>query len=248
MYMNILAREIFIQYHQVVPPPALETKYETLFKKYECFTKVQTFVPRHPRPPPVPKRPLEKKKRSLQSLWNILNETNYLKVAHKLRFMVQDDNVQHTVEDLVKHAILHVSYRKYFLLVLQDMHKHHAAYPHVQALYRNFLSSQDYLLKVPADMMTEYDLFCHRQKKKQHIVNSTLLYLDLSSFVSIDIGEYAASITDCIVAQTPELDLYIQVLIEICKVYPELKPRLDWRALIAQTTSSKTKFLIEKLL
>lgn len=235
-----------MKYASTVPPPALVLKYETLFKNYDCFTKAPNYVPKK-----IEKRRphIIEKKKSLQSLWNILNETNFLKVAQKIRFMVSDLNIENVVEDLLKNAILHASYRKFFLLVLQDIHKHHPAYLYVQAHYLRFLESHNYLLKNDTNLK-DYDLFCHRQKTKGFIISSTMLYLDASAFISLDIESYARLIGD-LIRENPDVDtccMYVQIITEICKYYPQYKPAIDWRTLMQTTESIKLKFMIEKLL
>lgn len=238
-------------------------KYNELFERYECFSKLsyyhrptnKTIEKKKPPYASYDKRP---GKKSFTSMWNILNESNYAKISHRLKFMVTNDNIESIIQDIVHMSIVHSIYRKYFLLVLRDvMQMHASSMKYLQATIVSF--DDKYYIFTPRQDMTTYDVFCAKQKHKQTIFNTVSLLLDLQKqYASLDINftdilnsiftMYETHFTD-----EYYVDIFLNILLLVHEEHPDivtskLKSTEDyWTCLSKEHISKKTVFLLEKI-
>lgn len=251
------------------PSSCIKSKYDALLKKYECFlksnnlyyhkynkggeTKKRTF----------PDRPAREPKKTLQSLWNVLNESNYHKICHKLKFLVNESNLTHIVTDILKNAVLHSTYRKYFVIVLNDLISicnKDVAMNTISEFYKDYIANNRY--EFPASEGTpsnEYDLFCKKQKHKQMTLNTNLLFMELVdriSDVDINIDNYISLLIGNINGKEEDeyyVDLILNMIIDVCDRYKvnilNCKANVydSLECIKKHNKSLKNKFLIEKI-
>lgn len=241
-------------------------KYAELFSRYECFSKPNN-VYFHKFNKGYDKKPRnvfgikpKESKKTLQSLWNVLNESNYQKVSHKLKFMVNEDNVTQVVKDIIKNAVLHSTYRKYFLKLLRDLlgfAKEEYIYITISDYFHNYIDGQ--LFKKENgfnNTENKYDIFCTQQKHKKMTLNINVLLIDIiKEFpeIKINMFPYIDSIIDLIKCDEDFYqDLGLNLMIDICTTpeYVEYisKYDIDWNEIISRGSSSKIKFLVEKII
>lgn len=176
-------------------------RYQKLFSKYECFNKLVYFhkgttTSKHlsEATPRVRKSPMsythERKspKKTLTMLWNTLNESNYTKISHRLRFMVNHDNINTVMQELVQMAIFHSIYKKYFVLLLKDVLAMASPRDSAIDILKKIIVSFDksYFILDTNDRSASYDDFCKQQKHK-HKVSSTIEFLiDATTMDALD--------------------------------------------------------------
>lgn len=243
----------------------IKTKYTELFNKYECFSKMTYFhratnkvieKKKH-----IPSTERKNSKKSFTSLWNILNESNYAKIAHRLKFMVTKENVDSVVREIVKMSIMHSIYRKYFLLILKDILDMYDANAVLQESINTF--SGDYFIYTPSSNVScEYDIFCKMQKHKVMVLNTVSFLIDIidnnEKFRNIDVSA-SGLIDNLFEAFKPHLldeyylDLFINAMIIIASKHKEdvctkiMENSIHWQEMLKSNTSKKIEFLIEKI-
>lgn len=242
----------------------IKSKYEAIHAKFECFSKAnnlyfhkynkndQVLKKRH-----YPDRPQREPKKTLQSLWNILNESNYQKITHKLKFLINEDNLSHVVNDILKNAIIHATYRKYFLLVLTDVlsnNNKEVVLRTVREFYNDYIGNRKYELIVK-DTENDYDLFCRKQKHKQTVMNTNKLFMDIvESIPELDIdisGEYVDMLLVNLEKEKTDefyIDLYLNIMIDCVSRYKEsfINKSVRLNEVLKENVSMKNKFMIEK--
>lgn len=246
----------------------IKTKYESLLKQYECFLKPNNLYyhkynkGNDQKKRVYPERLSREPKKTLQSLWNVLNESNYQKICHKLKFLVNDDNVSHIISDILKNAILHTHYRKYFIIVLNDfmlLTNKDVALNVINAFYKDIIDSNGYGYIDNNITETEYDLFCSKQKHKTKALNTNMLILELiqkvqgidfdrKSYISYLLSNFKKNQND-----DYYVDLYLNMLVDICgnasmipSEFDEIKT-FDFAFVNENDRCLKNKFLVEKV-
>ena len=272
MYMNFIIvspSQFYDRKDNYEPSSCVRTKYDTILKKYECFLKSNNLYYHkynkggEQKKRTFPDRPVREPKKTLQSLWNVLNESNYHKICHKLKFLVNDGNLNHIVTDILKNAILHSTYRKYFVIVLNDLItvcNKEVAMKIISEFYEDYISNNRYEFARCDDMTdNEYDIFCKKQKHKQMTLNTNLLFLELVDKVmgvDIDIDDYISSLISNIEEKVDDeyyVDLILNMIIDVCEKYRTnvlnsksmIYGRLE--SISKHNKSLKNKFLIEKI-
>jgi hypothetical protein len=132
------------------------------------------------------KKPLKK---TFTMLWNTLNEGNYTKISHRLRFIVNDENYKVAIRELIEMSILHSIYRRYFLHLLMDIIQIQGdkAKEYVKEYVTTFQESY-WVLQTPKDCtMPAYELFCKQQKHKVKMLHTIEFLIDVSLLNIIDI-------------------------------------------------------------
>jgi hypothetical protein len=237
------------------------SKYEKLITGYECFTKVTYFHKSKVFDKGGRKQYTnhEKKhsntKRSFTSLWNLLNESNYTKICHRLKFMISDENVHIVMKELVTMAIMHSIYRKYFILILKDVIK---TYNTHQLLHDIIMAFDDKYLILPSitlDAKENYDMFCATMKHKQKVLNTYMFLLDVIDNISVSIVELIERTSNIFAEHIKNeyyFDLLVHIMIIIAERYPkEVSAKVNsLRDVFAATCSDskKSKFLVEKII
>lgn len=263
MVMNIIVvhKDAFLQKRAAPIPPHIQTKYDEVFKKYECFQKQAVYMYKGVRPPEkrrphVADRQPRDTKRSFQSMWNILNESNIQKISNRLRFLVTKENLDTVVKDMVKHAVTNGSYRKYFIMLLRDLatlFDKETINTILRCLYTLY-TCDGYMFVIPTDGVSEYDEFCMRQKHKTRTVSTLLFYSEVNDVIptlGLDIHEFVMKLIDGLFSPTCDdyyCDLYLNMLLELPMKHKEriINEICDWKELMERTSSIKNRFLIER--
>lgn len=268
----IVVREAFlVRQDNYVRSNTTYSKYNTLFKEYDCFsTKLASPPPHrhhhrhHPRkvnhyndhPPRAARDP----KKMLQNLFNVLNDSNYTKILHKLKFLVSNDNLVGIVKDVLQNGVRHQTYRKHFIRLIMDlMHiwDKEVIGDTVTQYFEDFMRSQKRLPMDNTLCLNEYDLFCAQQKHKQYILNTNLLFLDAYDMFAGKIHFNMDMYLNHIIMEMNEvknndelIDLFLHMLGQFAdrhslRLSPYKQHILD---LPVTTLSVKNRFLIEKIL
>ena len=247
-------------------------KYKRLIDENECFSKVTYFYKnkgfdRTDRTDRVDKRKHmtsnDRKhhhpKKTFTSLWNLLNESNYTKVCHRLKFMISDDNVNVVIKELINMAITHSIYRKYFILILKDViktYEHTGTFDILNNIIVGLLDSRYLILEnITLDSKENYDMFCDTLKHKQKVLNTYIFILDIIDQLGISIPlliEKTSQIFTEHLSNEYYFDLMINIMIIIAERYPkEIAAKVTTLRDVFTTkcsSSKKSKFLIEKII
>lgn len=267
----IVTKQMFLSRQEAYTKSlSVAAKYDALFQAHECFTTKQVVpVPNrhHSRNHHVrkaspyadqPPRHTRDPKKMLQSLFNILNDSNYAKVLHKLKFIVSNDNLVQIMTDILKNGVRHHTYRKHFIrLILDLMHiwdKEVISHT-VLSFFADFMkASKRISLEVTE---SEYDTFCSQQKHKQRVLNTNLLFLDaydmFTGRIQFDLNEYLGYIIKEMndVKQVDDLvDLFLNILCQFTErhtldILPYKSHIMD---LPVASLCVKNRFLIEKIM
>lgn len=265
MNIIIIPVDIFLQRKENYEKSScIKSKYDAMHAKYECFLKANNlYFHKYNKNDQLLKkrnyseRPQREPKKTLQSLWNILNESNYQKITHKLKFLINEENLVHVVTDLLKNSIIHSTYRKYFLLILSDVlanNNKEVVLRTIHDFYNDYIGHRKYELPV-VDVENDYDLFCRKQKHKQTVINTNKLFMDIAETIpelEIDIsGAYVDMLFVNLEKEKDDefyIDLYLNIMIDCVTKYKDsfIKKSVVLNEVLKDNVSMKNKFMIEK--
>lgn len=259
-----------------VPDEGVQAKYDALFAKYECFNtliyhhkgntiksndrvNLRRHVSNQMNSSHHHNHEKRTPKKTFTSLWNTLNESNYDKVSHKLKFMVNDDNFQQVIKELISMSIMHHIYRKQFLALTKDVMSQQT---NGTSALHNTLSefSGDYWLLKHENNTHMYDVFCLQQKHKHKVINTIAILMDISNVFHdiISIDDIWNRVCSCYVDVAGHdiyyLDILLNIILRMCETMRGHKHiavhmmetlfALDAAPLVQQ--DMKIKFLKEK--
>ena len=243
----------------------IEQKYDNLFKQYECFlTTINIYYHKNSKQPEKKKsnyyqeRPLKDSKKSFQCFWNILNESNYQKILHKLKFQVNDDNIKAISDDIIKNAIIHNSYRRYFIIILKEllnMTKTSLVIDTLEAYFQKYIQHELYIYKADDTIQTSYDTFCEQQKHKQKTLSTNTLLIDIVRSIptiNLDIHKYISKILQNLQTNLDDeyhVDMYLNMVMDLMQYYNDYiyHQMVKWDIMVDDIQSLKNKFLVEKV-
>ena len=252
----------------------IKNKYNELLKHYECFQKSNNLYfhkynkNNDQRKRSYPDRSVREPKKTLQSLWNVLNESNYLKKCHKLMFLFNEDNLIHIVSDILKNAVIHSCYRKYFIIVLNDLigiSNRDVALSVINAFYHGIIDGSGYIYVqdsnaikniIPVTTDTEYDIFCKKQKHKTKCLNTNMLVIEIINNVEgidFNMNDYIMYLLSSLLVSNDDfyIDIYLNMIIDICSNKNlntlDLIRQFDFSLIQDHNKSLKNKFLIERI-
>jgi hypothetical protein len=243
----------------------IEQKYDNLFKKYECFLKsINIYYHKNSKQPEKKKtsyykdRPLKDSKKSLQCFWNILNESNYQKIIHKLKFQVNDDNAKAISDDIIKNAVIHCSYRRYFILILKEimnMTNKEFVTDTIERYFQSYINNELYIYKLDDKIQSSYDIFCEQQKHKQKTLSTNTLLFDIVKAIpslNINVDEYINKILFNLEVDLNDeyhVDLYLHMIMDLLKYNNDISRYtiINWDIIADNIISLKNKFLIDKV-
>lgn len=267
----IIPIETFLQRKtSYVVDESIGKKYTQLIAKYECFNKVIYYHKGNAIKGPEKKRPLFKQedkkphKKSFTSLWNTLNETNYTKISHRLKFMINDDNIATVIKELVQMSIVHSIYRKYFMLLLKDVIKLATSQSNVIDIIMKNVESFDtsyYLITDIDTVSPQYDDFCRLQKHKTKVLQTQAFLLDIiASDIQIPytIEKYWATVWSAfehVLDTEYYLDIYLNLVLHLLEALRSktmlnicfLDCLKETLASVSDSGSMKLKFMIENI-
>jgi hypothetical protein len=192
-------------------------------------------------------------KKTFTSLWNILNESNYNKICHRLKFLVNKENVGTVVKEVMNMSVTHSIYRKYFILILKDVLKTYEG-DNAVVYFKTIIDSYDKQYYIySGNHKNDYDLFCDKLKHKTRILNTVHFILDIMNILPFTCEDYIDTLHDIFketITQDDEyhVDLFLNIMIAIYTQYPgSIKNTYDWMSLTGKSESKKMKFLTERL-
>jgi hypothetical protein len=274
-----ISSEAFLRRQQTfTKDDAVEAKYKSLFQKYECFNKLIYYhkgnTIKHVEKPKrvTQKTPNEDKKnpkKSFTNLWNILNESNYQKISHRIKFMLNENNIDNVIQDILSAAITHNIYRKYFLLLLNDImvySRQSGLFEHTQKTLIGMLEdygSKHFVLEEIPCTVPEYDKFCKMQKHKLRVIQLVLLLIDIvdhdllkNAMITFYTPQYIWQKCEKYLLPHIHDEYYLDILLncilhmyENKSIWIEVKPhaRTVLDNIRLSTMSMKMVFLIEKV-
>jgi len=267
----IVPIETFLQgKNTYVVDETIVKRYEQLIGKYECFNKVIYYHKGNAIKGPEKKKPVFKNderktpKKSFTSLWNTLNESNYAKISHRLKFMINDENITTVVKELVHMSIIHSIYRKYFMYLLKDVINLAPPKTDVIDILMKHIATFDnayYVITHVDTVSPQYDDFCKLQKHKTKIMQTQAFMLDIiMSDIKIPytLEQYWDNIWNCI-GCVLDIEYYLDIYLNIVQSLLEtLKTKCvshrgvlncikESLSMVNDSGSMKLRFMIENV-
>ena len=254
-----------------VKSQTLMLKYEKILKTYDCFSSKQpiqfpskqhfktkkssitTNNYMHPKNP----------RKTLQTLWNTLNSSNYTKIFHKLKFQIRNENLSSVIVDILKSAVLHNSYRKQFIMMISDLMciwDKEVISDTVVKWINDYISNKCYIFKHDEEKpYTTYDIFCLKQKHKTNTLafnNLMIDILDMIPSLNIDVNLYLNDILHnglmTYIQDDYYVDLFLQAFVQFLDRHVDLMQKFkgDIKKIFdsQQGVSLRNKFTLEKLI
>lgn len=267
-----VSKEVFLarraQYSSSHPrSAALILKYESLFKSHDCFSvvnkspAVQAKYHKQRKPHHSSHYHVANKdpKKTLQSLWNTLNDANYPKILQKLRLQVTSANLEHIISELIKAAIIHSCYRKHFIRMIIDLmglwDRERICHV-IKTWFQDVMLGSFYYFSYDEDTSSpknEYDMFCLQQKHKQKTLSHNAFLLDVYDMipcVSLDIDTYISRVLTGFLNHKGDesyTDLFLHMLYDISVRHKQLEQHIYVVKSACDNLSIKNKFLFEKV-
>lgn len=247
---------------------SVKSKYDSMFKTYECFHKANgAYVPnkptgnhhhRHDERKGRPERPPKDFKKMLTSYLNKLNNTNYDRIMGKTRIIINQDNIQDAIESILNNCGVQALYIKHLVHMIQDLYKLSGCSRQIkevlEVIYHRYMSDHAYVYK--GDCEDEYTHFCQMQKHKSKVLNMTNTWFHIWETYPELLHNYAQDYIAMFIKNIHEykddefhIDLFLHVIMECCSYRKDLvsKAHIDWEDLQVHIKSSKIRFAIEKI-
>ena len=259
---------------EVTKDPNLDAKYRDLFMNLDCFQSSFT----------IPVSKLLKMKddsrfqnfskgtknvlinnksttKRLTSILNIINEANYVNQAHKVFFLMKDEEIIHMTQLILDTCTIQVFYINLFIRLLSDLMKteHHIKVKNtINQFAKDFWDGKFMEMKSP-NVGNQYDIFCSLQKHKTlciargvvvlHLLNDKMIDGDISEFDDFLRKQFKNIDQKVEDDQTRinTIDIILQIMIDAKNIlgWDPKGVRVNFDSYI---TNNKTRFLCESLL
>jgi hypothetical protein len=247
----------------------LKTKYDNIIKDHECFhakpapthyVHKARFVKKPQHNSHHEGRTMKDPVKSMQCLFNILNDSNYSKIFHKMKFLVSNDNLISVINKILKCGVTHKTYRKHFLRLILDLFHiwdREAISTTIKEFFNDFIMNNKRLCMEKTDTTTDYDVFCLEQKHKQKMLNTNMLLLDAYDMFA---GKINVDVEGCVARVMQELqevimedrliDIFLQMLVQYAehKTINMTEHKDTIVALPKHHLSVKNRFLFENVI
>ena len=257
--------------------PDIDARYKSLFTKLDCFQS-NYMIPvskvgkngkeeykRYQYSSRVPPNGSMINNKSttkrLTSILNVLNEANYDKQAHKVFFLMKDEDIIQMTQLILDTCTIQVFYINLFIKLLLDISKTEHKVKVINTINKfveDFWDGKCMDLITPKGEFNTYDIFCHKQKHKtlcvsrgivvMHLLNENMVEHDIVSLIGFVKRQF-----NNIDQNTAEdsrhhmIDIMLQILVEAKKVL-KLDPIETGVDFTKYITDNKTRFLCEALL
>jgi hypothetical protein len=197
----------------------------------------------------------------LTSILNVLNEANYDKQAHKVFFLMKDEDIIQMTQLILDTCTMQVFYINLFIKLLLDISKteHKKKVKNtINKFVEDFWDGKYMDLISPSGEFSKYDIFCFKQKHKTMCVSRGMVVLHLLQKNMVDSN--TISLINFIKRQflhidennsedmrNHAIDIMLQILVE-AKSILKLDPTETGIDFTRYITDNKTRFLCESLL
>lgn len=263
-------KDVFFGQKNVIADDNIKLKYEALFHSADCFFSngftSKKFTPKTDfRKPPtnyVSKKPFCKliKKtinpldknyiKKAKCILNVINASNYAKQYNKMKFIVEEDNVNEIVPLILDVSIMQIFYVKLFVDLLLDLCKDYKIIitEHIDIFVDKFIADG---LVLPEEESTDYDKFCAFQKCKQtklscgimilHLINAGLSQQDIKKYIETIIEQCEEKKDENIV------DVVLQIILEYKKMKGPASIFFGREKFAFLSPTTKARFMIDDI-
>lgn len=265
-------RDLFLKVKEGFEVPAeVKQKYDTLFNETECFQSTgfvtKPYIKRVDKRAPLPRKTFARAARKIfsagdlphikkvKTILNVMNVSNYDKQLNKLKFIIEDRNVEEIAWVIIDTGVLQFFYVKLYVNLLNDIASNQGYKTVILKVIETFVDDfvgKRLMAQSPQDInLSEYDMFCVLQKDKTTKVSSgmLILYLIKQGLITRDIYWYLEKLIDyCNAGEEDEhiMDIVLNILLESKKInghvvsYP-----VQWVARCSKV--NKLRFLFDDL-
>lgn len=190
-----------------------------------------------------------------KSILNIINDTNYTKQLSKLKFLIDNDNIDEIIEVIVNISILQVFYIHIFVKLLTDINQNHKIRKFLNEYIMSYLDKGFCYNFDNVQSSNEYDMFCDIQKHKTRMISTgkvMFIYIH-NSLCDISKKEFINIIMSNILRYNDNeliIDVCLNILKEcksICTNIHNEIPNNIINIVNKDVLNTKLLFLIEKL-
>jgi hypothetical protein len=192
----------------------------------------------------------------LTSILNVLNEANYEKQAHKVFFLMKDDDIIQMTRLILDTCTIQVFYITLFIKLLNDLlrteHKVKVQNT-IDQFVAEFWNGQSAGFTAPKGEFTTYDLFCLKQKHKAiytarakvvfHLLKKQMVKYDAEGLIEFIKRHFHNIDQD----DEDAIDIMLQVMVDAKNIL-RWNPRDTGIDFSTYITNFKTKFLFETLM
>lgn len=195
----------------------------------------------------------------VKAILNVINDSNFDKQLNKLKFIIQEDNIDNIMEILINSAVLQVFYIHIFVKLFKEL-LDGSFKAHVLRALDNFVSefiSQN-AIKYPIfdqSEYSEYDCFCLQQKHKTMVTSKACFIINiikhgmtaqpldsLTDYLSMSLSELVPSALNVDL----ELDIILNIMLDVKKNF-QWEYTGDQEILSKWISNKKIAFLVERL-
>jgi hypothetical protein len=197
----------------------------------------------------------------LTSILNVLNEANYDKQAHKVFFLMKDEDIIQMTQLILDTCTIQVFYVNLFIKLLLDISKteHKTKVKNtINKFVEDFWDGKCMDLIAPSGEFSKYDIFCFKQKHKTmcvsrgmvvlHLLQKNMVDSDMVSLINFVKRQFLhidENNSDDMRNHT--IDIMLQILAG-AKSILKLDPTDTGIDFTRYITDNKTRFLCESLL
>lgn len=216
--------------HQVISGEN-KKRYDDLISAYSCFTSTSTFhvVKKYNKNVIYNIKRVHKDiKRSLMGLLNIINTENYKNIFEKIRFLINQENLNTIIAEILHKSCLQVFYLHVFTRLIKDIinisgnNERKIVYDTICLYVSDFLQKKEYVFTRDSSTDIEpYALFCMTQKHKMLIQNKNILIIEMfknSLIIDITFDQYIRFLCgelDMSYENELHMDILVQILLDV---------------------------------
>lgn len=251
----------------IVVPDGIKEFYEELFQAVDCFQSNGFVSKPYVKKVDPSKKFIAKKSfartirkplctgeqphiKKVKTILNVLNASNFEKLIHKLKFVIDDHNVEEVVCLILSTAVSQYFFVKVFVNLLLEISNIYrpTVRKSVATFIENYLNMNLASRMILEDNLSEYDIFCQVQKEKTQKISTGMLIVHL-----INDGFYEETL-DWFVSQLMNycqkddvLDIVLPILIETKKVAKQIMIAIPESVKERCGMSNKLRFLLADL-
>jgi uncharacterized protein YggL (DUF469 family) len=202
----------------------------------------------------------------VKSILNVINESNFQKQVNKLKFVIQEDNIDTIMDVIINNAVLQVFYVNIFINLIRELLETNFKNQVLNAL-DDFVSKLIFNGGMKFDRSTientnlsKYEHFCIQQKHKVTVISKALFIIHLmkNNMTTYTLEPLTDHLINNLMLASKECnadcemnDLDVDIILHILL---DIKKSFGWeytgdKSFFAQyTANKKIHFLIERLI
>lgn len=214
----------------------------------------------HAKHPIVPGKTMIKKINSTEKIHlkkvkcilNVMNKANYGKQINKLKFVIEDQNIEEIIPLIIDTGVMQIFYIDLYINMLRDITQQHVIDNYAVVFAKKFLEerlNRTYM----DDTLTEYDRFCLDQKHKTIMVSTGIMIVHLieAGLFSCDINTFLKDLlSKCDGCNEIISDIVLQILTDAKKSCRSIVGflRENKATIVNIATCTKLRYTVEELL